>query len=120
VDQHADRSAAREHGRRERAYFGGVAHVRAQELRRTAGGADRLGRRISPRLVVPDNEDSAPSLASSIAAKRPIPREAPVNRTVLPFMLQPVAASWARMRPGALFCSARMRRCPFVKTAGSV
>jgi hypothetical protein len=29
VDQHMDRPAAREHGRRERAYLGGVAHVRA-------------------------------------------------------------------------------------------
>jgi len=60
VDQHVDRSAAREHGRRERAYVGGVAHVRAQELRRTAGGADRLGRRRAPRLVVPDNENLRP------------------------------------------------------------
>jgi len=60
VDQHVDRPAAREHGRRERAYLGGVAHVRAQELRRAAGTADRLDRRISPRLVVPDDEDLRP------------------------------------------------------------
>src|SRR5215469_8537851 len=49
VDQHVDRPAAREHGRRERAYLGGVAHVRAQELRRTADTADRYGRRRAPR-----------------------------------------------------------------------
>src|SRR6516165_833045 len=34
---------------------------------------------------------SAPSRASPIAAKCPIPREAPVNSTVLPCMLQPTA-----------------------------
>jgi hypothetical protein len=35
---------------------------------------------------------SAPSRASSIAANRPIPRDAPVNSTVFPVMLQSAAA----------------------------
>ena len=37
-----------EHGRSERAYVGGLAHVCAQELRRAAGVADGLGRRGGP------------------------------------------------------------------------
>ena len=93
VDQHVDRPAAREHGRRERAYLDGVAHVRAQELRRTAGTADRLDRRRPRAWLCPTTRISAPSRASSMAAKRPIPREAPVNSTVFPCMLQSAAAS---------------------------
>jgi hypothetical protein len=60
VDQHVDRPGPREHGRRQSGYLGGVAHVRAQEVRRAAGAADRLDRRRAPRLVVPDDEDLRP------------------------------------------------------------
>ena len=88
-----DWPAPREHGRRERGYLRGVAHVRAQEPRPTAGTADRLNRRISARPVVPATRISAPSRASSMAAKRPIPRDAPVNSTVFPFKLQSTATS---------------------------
>ena len=48
----------------------------------------------APRAwLCPTTRISAPSRASSMAAKRPIPREAPVNSTVFPCMLQSAAAS---------------------------
>src|SRR5262249_10145151 len=53
----------------------------------------------APRAwLCPTTRTSAPRLASSSAAKRPIPREAPVNSTVLPVRFQSVAGSWVQMR----------------------
>jgi hypothetical protein len=65
---------------------GGIAHVRAKELRRSARSAHRRDRCRAARLFVPTTRMFAPRRASSIATKRPMPRDAPVNSTVLPFM----------------------------------
>ena len=77
----------------ERAYLGGIAHVRAQELRRTAGTADRFDRRSAPRLVVPDDENLRPTRRELDGSKAPHPLGRPREQHRLPFMLQSAAAS---------------------------
>ena len=57
-------------------------------------GAPRGPAAAAPRAsLCPTTRISAPRRASSMAAKRPIPRDAPVNSTVFPFMLQSIATS---------------------------
>ena len=68
-----DRPAAGEHGGRERAYLVGVAHVRAQELRRTTGSSDRFDGRRAPGLVVPDDQDLRPEAGELECREAPHP-----------------------------------------------
>ncbi len=85
MDQHVDRPAPREHRVRERAHLRGVAHVRAQELCRPAGTADRLDRVRAPRLMVPDDEDFRPASRELDRREAPHPARRPREQHCLPF-----------------------------------
>jgi len=59
------------------AHTSAASPMSAQELRRTAGGADRLGRRRAPRLVMPDNEDLRPEPGELDRREAPHPARGP-------------------------------------------